>query len=186
MRPLLAIYFVVLSFSGFTQDSSFVTDINMQNVEYPFPVKYISLNSQQQQLRMAYMDLEAQEPTGEVIVLLHGKNFCAAYWEQTARDLSAMGFRVIMPDQVGFGKSTKPENYQYSFQQLAQHTRALLDTLYISKAVVLGHSMGGMLATRFALMYPEMTDKLILENPLGLEDWKLYMPYTSVDYLYQA
>ncbi|HTE25461.1 alpha/beta fold hydrolase [Flavitalea sp.] len=186
MRLLLITCFLVSSYSCFSQDSSFVADINLENVEYPFPVKYISLNSQQQSLRMAYMDLEGQEPTGEVILLLHGKNFCAAYWEQTARDLSAMGFRVIMPDQVGFGKSTKPEHYQYSFQQLAQNTRAILDTLYIRKVIVLGHSMGGMLATRFALMYPEMTDKLILENPLGLEDWKLSIPYTSVDYLYQA
>jgi pimeloyl-ACP methyl ester carboxylesterase len=45
--------------------------------------------------------------------------------------------------------------------------------------------MGGMLATRFALMYPDITEKLILENPIGLEDWKLKVPYQDVDVLYK-
>ncbi|MGE5428244.1 MAG: alpha/beta fold hydrolase, partial [Methylococcaceae bacterium] len=47
------------------------------------------------------------------------------------------------------------------------------------------HSMGGMLATRFALMFPDITEKLILENPIGLEDYKLMVPYTSIDDLYK-
>ena len=46
--------------------------------------------------------------------------------------------------------------------------------------------MGGMLATRFALMYPEITEQLILENPIGLEDWKLIVPYKPVDFWYQS
>jgi pimeloyl-ACP methyl ester carboxylesterase len=50
----------------------------------------------------------------------------------------------------------------------------------------LGHSMGGMVATRFALMYPDMTEKLILANPIGLEDWKRKAPYQSVDQAYKS
>jgi pimeloyl-ACP methyl ester carboxylesterase len=95
------------------------------------------------------------------------------------------GYNVIAPDQIGFGSSSMPDNYQYSFQQLALNTKELLDSLKIKKAIVLGHSMGGMLATRFALLYPEMTEQLILENPIGLEDWKLEVPYTSVDEEYK-
>jgi pimeloyl-ACP methyl ester carboxylesterase len=45
--------------------------------------------------------------------------------------------------------------------------------------------MGGMVATRFALLYPEVTEKLILENPIGLEDWKLKVPYQTVDWWYK-
>lgn len=45
--------------------------------------------------------------------------------------------------------------------------------------------MGGMLATRFALMFPEMTEKLILLNPIGLEDWKIKVPYQTVDEWYR-
>lgn len=88
--------------------------------------------------------------------------------------------------QIGFGKSSKPSQYQYSFHQLVQNTKQILDELKIDKEInVLGHSMGGMLATRFALMYPETTEKLILENPIGLEDYKTLTPYVSVDKMYQ-
>ncbi|MFC7668656.1 alpha/beta fold hydrolase [Hymenobacter humi] len=65
--------------------------------------------------------------------------------------------------------------------RLARNTRHLLDTLGVKKAVVLGHSMGGMLATRFALMYPETTEKLVLENPIGLEDYRVGVPFQSID-----
>lgn len=99
--------------------------------------------------------------------------------------MNAKGYRVIVPDQIGFGKSTKPQYYQYSFHQLALNTKSILDSLMISKVMVLGHSMGGMLATRFALIYPEMTEKLVLENPIGLEDYKALTSYQSVDANYQ-
>ena len=163
-----------------------VTDLEMENVTYPFPVNKIQLTIQEQNLKMAYMDLQPKVPNGKSVLLLHGKNFSAIYWEQTANDLAKAGFRVIMPDQIGFGKSSKPTNIQYSFQLLAQNTKAVLDQLKIDKVAVLGHSMGGMLATRFALMYPEMTEKLILENPIGLEDWKTVVPYQSVDQWYAS
>ena len=51
----------------------------------------------------------------------------------------------------------------------------------------MGHSMGGMLATRYALMYPEQTEQLVMVNPIGLEDWKaLGVPYQNIDDGYQA
>ena len=134
---------------------------------------------------MAYMDVAPTGPANnKTVLLLHGKNFNGAYWAQTAKALSAKGFRVIIPDQIGFGKSSKPVTLQYSFQLLAQNTRALLDSLHITKIAVVGHSMGGMLATRFALMYPTETEKLVLVNPIGLEDWKLSVPYTAIDNQY--
>jgi pimeloyl-ACP methyl ester carboxylesterase len=160
-------------------------DVNLENYKYPFAVSYINLATQQQSLKMAYMDVKPGKPNGKTVVLLHGKNFNGAYWRETAQALSGKGYRVVIPDQVGFGKSSKPQYFQYTFQQLAQHTKAILDSLGIDKAAILGHSMGGMLATRFALMYPETTWKLILENPIGLEDWKLKVPYQSVNDWYK-
>nr|WP_237390505.1 alpha/beta hydrolase [Fulvivirga sediminis] len=99
--------------------------------------------------------------------------------------MSDAGFRVIIPDQIGFGKSSKPKDMQYTFQLLATNTKALLDSIGIKKTSVLGHSMGGMVATRFTLMFPDIVDKFILVNPIGLEDWKLKVPYTGVDKWYQ-
>ena len=106
---------------------------------------------------------------------------------QTAEELVKAGYRVVMPDQIGFGKSSKPGNYQYSFQQLAQNTHALLASIGVESSNVLGHSMGGMLAVRYALMYPDETQSLTLLNPIGLEDWKAKgVPYQSVDAWYQS
>lgn len=183
---LLTITCLALIYSPIQAQQIPAQDITLSQYKYPFPVHFLSLHIQGQPLRMAYMDVQPSKPNGKTIVLLHGKNFCGAYWDSTAADLSNNGYRVIIPDQVGFGKSSKPAHFQYSFQQLAQNTKALLDTLHITKSAILGHSMGGMLATRFALMYPEVTEKLILENPIGLEDWKVKVPYQSVDNWYKA
>jgi pimeloyl-ACP methyl ester carboxylesterase len=68
---------------------------------------------------------------------------------------------------------------------MAMQNKTLLDSLQVSQAIVIGHSMGGMLAIRFALMYPELTEKLILEDPIGLEDYKAKVPYQPVEYWYR-
>ena len=132
------------------------------------------------------MDVKSKSPNGKTVVLLHGKNFNGAYWEETAQALLESGFRVIIPDQIGFGKSSKPVRYQYSFHELAANTKKILDELKIPKTVVLGHSMGGMVAARFTLMFPDVVEKLILENPIGLEDYKLKVPFQTVDKWYQT
>ncbi|MEO8583277.1 MAG: alpha/beta hydrolase, partial [Flavitalea sp.] len=114
------------------------------------------------------------------VLLLHGKNFNGYYWKDVIKFLVAAGYRVIVPDQLGFGKSDKP-NVHYSFSLLASNTQKLLDTLSIQKTNIIAHSMGGMLATRFVLMYSGMVQKLIYENPIGLEDYRTFVPYKSVD-----
>ena len=157
----------------------------LNNYAYPYTVKFITLNLEKGNYRMAYMDVKPDQPNGHTIILFHGKNFCGAYWETTAAALVKEGFRVVMPDQLGFGKSSKPSDLQYSFQLLALNTKKLLDSLQITRTAVLGHSMGGMLATRFTLMYPDAVEKLVLENPIGLEDWKLKVPYQPVEAWYK-
>lgn len=171
---------------GFMYSQIKPLDAMLSDYQYPFEVHLLDLKSQDNNLKMAYMDVKPQKPNGKTIMLLHGKNFNGAYWERTAKDLSAKGFRVIIPDQIGFGKSSKPHNYQFSFSQLAENTKSILDELKIEKAIVLGHSMGGMVATRFALLYPERVQKLILENPIGLEDYKTFAEYQNIDQAYQS
>lgn len=154
-----------------------------QKTPYPYPVQHLSLPIEGKPARMAYMDVQPVKSNGETIVLLHGKNFNGFYWKDVIAFLAANGYRVVVPDQVGWGLSDKP-NIHYSFHLLAHNTKRLLDSLGISKAHVVGHSMGGMLATRIALMYPKTVDKLIYENPIGLEDYKTFVPYRTVDEQY--
>ena len=159
----------------------------LQGFEYPYTVKHFDFQSQGKTLQMGYMDVAANgKANGRSIVLLHGKNFCGATWDTSIKALSDAGYRVIAPDQIGFCTSSKPDNYQYSFQQLATNTQQLLKALGIQKATLLGHSTGGMLATRYALLYPDQVEQLALVNPIGLEDWKaLGVPYRTVDQWYE-
>ncbi|RYE27972.1 MAG: alpha/beta hydrolase, partial [Sphingobacteriales bacterium] len=188
MKHLIILSITILTISIATaQEKLIPLDKDLSTVKYPFPVKFHVFKSQGQEMRMAYVDvLPSTNANAKAVLLLHGKNFNIAYWEQTIKELNKNGYRVIAVDQIGFGKSTKPKNYQYSFHQLAANTRMILDSLGIKKINVLGHSMGGMLATRFALMYPEMTEKLILENPIGLEDYKILASYQTIDKNYEA
>ena len=137
---------------------SAAADPMLKDFEYPFEVRRFDFTSQKLPLTMAYMDVAPQgAPNGSTAVLLHGKNFCSATWDKTIRALASAGYRVVAPDQIGFCKSSKPEHYQYSFQQLAANTHALLDRLGVKDPIVMGHSTGGMLAFRYALMYPGET-----------------------------
>ncbi|HUE66004.1 MAG TPA: alpha/beta hydrolase [Rhizomicrobium sp.] len=154
----------------------------LEGYAYPFPVQHYRFESQGMAMDMAYMDMRPATPNGHVVVLLHGKNFCAATWEGSIKTLSAAGYRVIAPDQIGWCKSTKPEHYQYTFEQLAANTHALLESLGVARAIVMGHSTGGMLAIRYGLLFPAGTERLVLVNPLGLEDWRAKgVPWQSLD-----
>ena len=183
MHRFLAVILLVAGCGG-AAASGRGLDPELTGYAYPFEVRYHALRSQEQALRMAYLDVAPAEARGETVLLLHGKNFSAAYWADTIRALTAAGHRVIAPDQIGFGKSSKPARYQFSFHQLATDTAALLDALGVERVAVVGHSMGGMLATRFALMFPERTTRLVLVNPIGLEDWQRHVPYAPIDRVY--
>lgn len=198
LRIILA---VILALGAVIVRAEPAVGIRLEQFAYPFPTHTYRFQSQQQELEMVYMDVPPASPANAadaataasaktnadapVVVLLHGKNFSGSYWGETATALAASGFRVVIPDQIGFGKSTKPEHYQFTFDQLAANTKALLESLGVKRAHVLGHSMGGMLATRYALNYPELVSSLTLVNPLGLEDWRAKgVPYSTVDTWY--
>ncbi|MFW5967455.1 MAG: alpha/beta fold hydrolase [Persicimonas sp.] len=156
-------------------------DGRLSDYEYPFEVETFAFDAQRQDLEMAYMDVAPEEDERGTVLLLHGKNFSGAYWEETIETLVEEGYRVVVPDQIGFGKSTKPADFQYSLHGLATYTDELLDELDVDQAHVVGHSMGGMLAARYALMHPDETESLTLVNPVGLEDYKRVVPYQTVD-----
>ena len=157
-------------------------DLRLSAWPYPYPTKEFKTALQGQPASMIYMDVPAVGKQKGVVVLFHGKNFTSDYWEPTIKGLTAAGFRVIAPDQIGFGKSSKPD-VAYHFDDLAQNTQALLKSLGVSKTSVIANSMGGMVGIRFARLYPKTVQKLILENPLGLEDYSKDIPPQTNDNL---
>jgi pimeloyl-ACP methyl ester carboxylesterase len=142
-------------------------DLRLSSWPYPYPVKEFKTSLQGQSASMAYMDVPASGKQKGVVLLFHGKNFSSDYWAPTIAGLTKAGYRVIAPDQIGFGKSSKP-NVAYHFDDLAANTQALLKSLGVRKVAVIANSMGGMVGIRFARLYPQTVQKLVLENPLGL------------------
>ena len=170
-------------------------DAALSGYDYPYAVNYLPVQTATapdasngkpqaaQTLQMAYMDVGPRD-AARTVLLLHGKNFSGAYWQTTIEALVDQGHRVIAPDQIGFGKSSKPLHFPWTFDQLATYTGLLLDQLKVQNVAVVGHSMGGMLAARFTLMNPERVDRLVLVNPIGLEDWRRKVPYQPMAEIY--
>jgi len=192
----------------------FPADLNGSNFTYPWPIKLFRFTSQSQPLEMAFMDIIAPPSSSKqpphpkpknknnpqpqkVALLLHGGNFCAATWRTTAVSLllqSGSYNRIIIPDQIGFCKSSKPTTYQFTLHQLALNTFSLLSALNLTNTsktnlTIIGHSLGGMLATRLVLSHhPSLPpSSLVLINPIGLEHWTAKgVPYPGIDTLLQT
>jgi pimeloyl-ACP methyl ester carboxylesterase len=159
--------------------------IALEGLPYPHPVQFLNLTIEGYPVRMGYMDIQAGDrANGQTVLLLHGRNFSGNYWQPTIQALAAAGYRVIVPDQVGFGKSSKPD-VDYSFDMLAMNTVQFLDSLNIQTVDIVGHSMGGMLAVRLARLYPNRIHRLVLETPVGLEDYRLKVPPQTIEQLQQ-
>lgn len=160
--------------------------ITYDDIPYPFPVLYLPLTLYGQDVRMAYMDVPPNgQPNGRTVVLLHGMNFGGFYFGGPIMALRNEGFRVVVPDQIGFGRSSKPI-IPYNFHDMAFNTRKLLQLLGVTKATIVGHSMGGMLAARFAASYPDITESVVIYNPIGVTDPRWERPWRSADDAYRA
>jgi pimeloyl-ACP methyl ester carboxylesterase len=124
-------------------------------------------------LRVPY--LLAATDTGEgkkTVVLLHGLAASGAVWWSLRAQLEASGWRVIVPDLLGFGDSPKPQWAQYAVRDHARQVVALLRARNVRGPVVLvGHSMGCLVATHIAATYPRLVKRLVLyEPPLYADD----------------
>jgi pimeloyl-ACP methyl ester carboxylesterase len=160
--------------------------ITYEAIEYPYPVAYLPLTLYGQDVRMAYMDVPpAGQPNGRTVMLFHGMNFGGFYFAGPIEILRKEGFRVVVPDQIGFGRSSKPI-IPYNFHDMALNSRKLLQSLGIGKVTIVGHSMGGMLSARFAASFPDITERAVIYDPIGLTDPRYERPWRSADEAYKA
>lgn len=159
--------------------------ITCEECPYPYPSSYLPLTVYGQDVRMAYMDVApAGTPNGHSVMIFHGHNFAGLYFGNVIEALRREGFRVIVPDQIGYGRSSKPI-IPYNFNDMARNTNAILQSLKIDRAMIIGHSMGGMLAARFAALYPAVAERVIVYNPIGLVDTRHGRAPGSVDDSYK-
>ena len=153
--------------------------INYEEIEYPYPVQYLELTRYGEKMRMAYMDVAARgQANGRIVLWQHGNNFTGEAYTTSINALAEAGFRVIAVDRIGYGKSSKPL-IPYNFNFVAANMKALLDELGIDEVAIVGHSMGGMVVSRFAMLYPEITSHVVMVNQIGLEDARLRRPWSD-------
>ena len=155
--------------------SPHVTPSGFGALSIPGPMRVTPVG--EERVQVAYFDSHPERPSDPdrtderrgTIVLLHGLGEHAGYWRETAPPLITAGYRVIALDLAGHGRSDKP-NRAYSMQWQAELVIALCAQLKVAEPFTLvGHSMGGQVALRLALMSPEKVKSLALIAPAGIE-----------------
>lgn len=126
---------------------------------------------------------------GRPVVLIHGLGGSAEDWLNLAPHLTRAGYRVYIPDLLGYGRSPKPADFSYSVRDEAAVVVGFLDALQLKQVDLAGWSMGGWIVQLVAVAYPERVHKLILFDSVGLYDppkWNtsLFTP-TNADELNQ-
>lgn len=117
------------------------------------------------------------------IVLIHGLGASSEMWEFQFEPLTKAGYRVIAPDMPGFGKSPE-SNETLTIESMADEVANLMRDLKIAKANIIGLSMGGAIAQKFALKHPEKLERLILSNTAARFANKIFgIKYLALRYL---
>lgn len=133
-------------------------------------------------IRMNYETLGPAD--GATILLIHGLGGYAEDWRNLAPYLAKAGYRVIMPDLPGYGKSEQPANFSYSVPDQANTVIAFMDALNLKQVELGGWSMGGWIVQTIAAEHPERISRLIIFDSAGLHvvpDWNtnLFTPQNS-------
>lgn len=119
--------------------------------------------------RIHYLD----QGQGSVVVFLHGSGSGAcghSNFKSNYPHLVKNGYRVILPDLLGYGYSDKPANIEYPLDLFVECVKQTLDHAGVAKYTLVGNSLGGAIALKFALDYPQHVEKLVLMAPGGVEN----------------
>ena len=119
---------------------------------------------------------------GKPVVILHGLLGSLDNWVSISKSLSE-NFKIIILDLPDHGKSSHTS--KFSYKRIAEQLHFFFERNSLKNISIIGHSMGGMLASRFSLMYEDITSNLILINPIGLENYLEYVEYKDINFFYE-
>lgn len=134
-------------------------------------------------LRSGYEICINEAGSGPDVVFIHGSGPGASGASNFRRNINAFiaaGFRVLLPDLIGYGASSKPEGVDYTLDLFAQTLFEALEAHGLKRAVLVGNSLGGGIAVQIALDHPEFVDKLILMSPGCIEERDVYMAMPGI------
>ena len=138
-------------------------NFELDQLKYPYPTQEIQLK---QNIKISYVDEGKHKTT---LVFIHGLGSYLPSWKQNIDRLSK-NYRCIALDLPGYGKSDKPID-QISLKFYAEIINEFVTKLKLKNVILVGHSMGGQIAITTALKYPELSEKLILFAPAGIEQF---------------
>ncbi|MBS4149402.1 alpha/beta fold hydrolase [Pseudomonadota bacterium DY0742] len=154
-----------------------------QSHDLPLPTgKYVTLPTG---LTLHYLDIGE----GPIVVWLHGSGPGASGYSNFKGNYPVFeqaGYRNIIVDLPGFGRSDKPADAQYNLDFFVRHLNALLEALDIERCTLLGNSLGGAIALGTALAHPQRVEKLILMAPGGVEERETYFQMQGIQRMVQT
>lgn len=124
-----------------------------------------------------------EQGEGEVVIFLHGAGGGASGYSNFKGNypvFAEAGYRVIVPDLLGYGLSSKPDIPQYDLDFFIAGIKGLVDALDLKRVTLLGNSLGGAVALGYALAYPDDVSRLILMAPGGVEDLDTYLAMPGI------
>lgn len=145
--------------------------------DLPLPTgKFVTLDSG---LTLHYLDIGK----GPTVVWLHGSGPGASGFSNFKGNYPAFeqaGYRNIILDLPGFGRSDKPDDVNYDLDFFVGALKGLLDNLDIERCTLLGNSLGGAIALGLTLAFPQRVEKLILMAPGGVEERETYFKMKGI------
>jgi 4,5:9,10-diseco-3-hydroxy-5,9,17-trioxoandrosta-1(10),2-diene-4-oate hydrolase len=134
-------------------------------------------------LKQGYEMHYLEHGRGPAVVFVHGSgpgvnaysNFFPNY-----RAIAAAGYRCVLPDMIGFGWSSKPDDIDYTLELFVPTLREFLDLLKIERCVLVGNSLGGAISMKLAIDHPERVEKLIVMGPGGIEARETYFKMPGI------
>jgi pimeloyl-ACP methyl ester carboxylesterase len=137
--------------------------------------------------RVHYYEAEPRIPGGGIpIVLVHGLGDRSEAWAPMLKRLKRAGFHVYAPDLLGYGRSPKPQDGDYSINGQTKFVYDFIQSLGLQKTDLGGWSMGGWIALKLALDHPDLIDRVVVYDPAGIrfelnDPKKLFEPQTTDD-----
>ena len=125
----------------------------------------------------------AEMGTGPAVVFIHGSGPGASgqsNFRQNGEAFAAAGYRVVLPDLIGYGGSSKPEGIDYTLELFTDTLHEALVAHGVEKAVLVGNSLGGGIAIQMALDHPEFVERLILMAPGCIEEREDYFKMPGI------
>jgi cis-3-alkyl-4-acyloxetan-2-one decarboxylase len=148
-------------------------------VEYPFAGNLFNqpaVGALSHPVRMHYLD----EGMGSVVVMLHGNPTWSFYYRNLVKELSAAGYRCIVPDHIGCGLSDKPKDYPYTLQRRIEDVERLLDHLDIKQFSLVVHDWGGAIGCGVAGRRPAAVEKMVLLNTAAFLSKRIPLRIASI------